>query len=94
MSRSSYKGPDVDQKLMKNIMMAGPNNKKVIKTWSRRSQIAPEFVGFTFAVHNGKDHVPVFVTEAMVGHRLGEFAYTRKFRGHPLKTKESAAAAS
>lgn len=92
MARSSYKGPYVDQKLMKKVMMAGSNNKKVIKTWARDSQIAPEFVGFTFAVHNGKEHLPVFVTEAMVGHRLGEFSFTRKFRGHPLKTKETAAA--
>ncbi len=70
----------------------GADNKRLIKTWARRSQIAPEFVGSTFAVHNGKDFVPVFITEAMVGHRLGEFAHTRKFRGHPLKAKESTAA--
>ena len=92
MARSSYKGPYVDEKLAKKVLAANGNNKKVIKTWARESQIAPEFVGFTFAVHNGKEHIPVFVTEAMVGHRLGEFAYTRKFRGHPLKGKESAAA--
>ncbi len=92
MSRSSYKGPYVDERLMKKVMASGGNNKKVIKTWARESQIAPEFVGFTFAVHNGKEHIPVFVTEAMVGHRLGEFAFTRKFKGHPLKSKESAAA--
>lgn len=93
MARSSYKGPYVDEKLMKKVMALGQDSKKVVKTWSRRSQIAPEFVGHTIAVHNGKDHVPVFVTEAMVGHRLGEFAYTRKFRGHPLKSKETASAA-
>jgi small subunit ribosomal protein S19 len=92
MSRSSFKGPYVDAKLMKKVLALGADSKKIVKTWSRRSQIAPEFVGHTIAVHNGKDHVPVFVTEAMVGHRLGEFAYTRKFRGHPLKSKESAAA--
>ena len=92
MARSSYKGPYVDEKLAKKVLAANGNNKKVIKTWARESQIAPEFVGFTFAVHNGKEHIPVFVTEAMVGHRLGEFAYTRKFRGHPLKGKESASA--
>jgi small subunit ribosomal protein S19 len=79
---------------MKKVLALGADSKKVVKTWSRRSQIAPEFVGHTIAVHNGKDHVPVFVTEAMVGHRLGEFAYTRKFRGHPLKAKETAAAAA
>ncbi len=89
MSRSSYKGPYVDQKLLKKVLNMNPDNKRVIKTWARRCQIAPEFVGYTFAVHNGKDHVPVFVTEAMVGHRLGEFSFTRKFRGHPLKAKET-----
>lgn len=84
MSRSSYKGPYVDAKLLKKITnLAG--NKKVIKTWARNSQIAPEFVGHTFAVHNGKDFTPVFVTETMIGHRLGEFSPTRKFRSHPLK---------
>jgi len=84
MGRSSYKGPFVDEKLLKKIAALG-GQKRVIKTWSRASQIAPEFVGHTFAVHNGKDHIPVFVTEAMVGHRLGEFAPTRKFKGHPNK---------
>lgn len=92
MARSSYKGPYVDAKLTKKVLAANGNAKKVIKTWARESQIAPDFVGFTFAVHNGKEHIPVFVTEAMVGHRLGEFAYTRKFRGHPLKGKETASA--
>ena len=85
MARSSYKGPYVDPKLMVKVNALGADGKKVIKTWFRRSQIAPEFVGHTFAVHNGKEFIPVFITEAMVGHRLGEFAYTRKFRGHPLK---------
>ena len=66
-------------------MLAMGDNKKVIKTWARASQIAPEFVGHTFAVHNGKEHIPVFVTETMVGHRLGEFAPTRRFRSHPNK---------
>jgi small subunit ribosomal protein S19 len=84
MARSSYKGPYVDIKLTKKVRVMG-ENKRIIKTWARNSQIAPEFVGFTFAVHNGKEHTPVFVTEAMVGHRLGEFAPTRKFRGHPNK---------
>ncbi len=92
MARSSYKGPYVDEKLLKKVLAMNPDNKKIIKTWARRSQIAPEFVGYTFAVHNGKDHVPVFVTETMVGHRLGEFAFTRRFKGHPVKSKEAAAA--
>ena len=83
MSRSSKKGPYVDPKLIKKIMLQNENNqKKVIKTWARDSVIAPEFVGHTIAVHNGKQHIPVFVTEQMVGHRLGEFSPTRKFRNH------------
>jgi small subunit ribosomal protein S19 len=84
MGRSNYKGPYVDAKLIQKVQALG-GQKRVIKTWARRSQIAPEFVGHTFAVHNGKDHIPVFVTEAMVGHRFGEFAPTRKFKGHPSK---------
>ena len=93
MSRSNYKGPYVDPKLLKKVLAMGADSKKIIKTWARDSQIAPEFVGSTFAVHNGKEHIPVFVTEAMVGHRLGEFSHTRKFRGHPIKSKETAAPA-
>ena len=81
MSRSSKKGPYVDPKLLKKVQMMG-TNKQVIKTWARASVIAPEFVGHTFAVHNGKEHIPVFISENMVGHRLGEFAYSRKFKGH------------
>ena len=84
MGRSNYKGPYVDAKLLKKVQAMG-ENKKVIKTWARASQIPPEFVGHTFAVHNGKDHIPVFVTETMVGHRLGEFAPTRRFRSHAGK---------
>ncbi len=84
MSRSRYKGPYLDPKLVKKVRAMGAN-KRIIKTWARNSQISPEFVGTTFAVHNGKEHTPVFVTEAMVGHRLGEFAPTRKFKGHPTK---------
>jgi small subunit ribosomal protein S19 len=84
MGRSNYKGPYVDPKLMKKVMAMG-ENKRVIKTWARNSQIAPEFVGHTFAVHNGKEHTPVFVTETMVGHRLGEFSPTRRFKSHPTK---------
>lgn len=94
MARSSYKGPYIDQKLLKKVLNADPNSKKILKTWSRNCQIPPEFVGYTFAVHNGKDHVPVFVTETMVGHRLGEFAFTRKFRGHPVKSKEATSSAA
>jgi len=84
MGRSNYKGPYVDAKLLKKVKAMG-ESKKIIKTWARASQIDPEFVGHTFAVHNGKDHIPVFVTETMVGHRLGEFAPTRRFRSHAGK---------
>jgi len=79
-ARSIKKGPFVDSFLLKKV--EGADKKKVIKTWSRRSTIIPEFVGTTFAIHNGKKFVPVFVTENMVGHKLGEFAPTRQFFGH------------
>ena len=83
MSRSIKKGPYVAPELLKRIeAMNEKNDKKVIKTWSRASTIFPEFVGHTIAVHDGKKHVPVYVTEDMVGHKLGEFAPTRTFRGH------------
>jgi len=83
MSRSIKKGPFVDASLLEKVdKIAGSGKKEAIKTWSRRSVILPEFVGQTFAVHNGKAFVNVFVTENMVGHRLGEFAATRMFRGH------------
>jgi len=83
MTRSSKKGPYVAPSLVKKIQkMNEDGTKRVIKTWSRDSAISPEFVGHTFGVHNGKDHLPVFCTEMMVGHKLGEFAPTRKFRGH------------
>lgn len=82
MSRSLKKGPYVDERLVSRVGALGPNDKTVLKTWSRDCTIAPEFVGHTFGVHNGRLHVPVFVTENMVGHKLGEFAPTRKFRGH------------
>lgn len=83
MPRSIKKGPFIDGHLLEKIEDANKNkNKKVIKTWSRRSTIVPEAVGLTFAVHNGRKFVPVFVTENMVGHKLGEFALTRLFRGH------------
>ncbi len=93
MSRSSKKGPYIDQKLLKKILALRPDEKKVIKTWSRDSSISPEMVGVTIAVHNGKEHVPVFITEDMVGHKLGEFSPTRKFRSHGGKmAKEQARA--
>jgi small subunit ribosomal protein S19 len=83
MPRSVKKGPFVDGHLMKKVTVAQKDqSKKVIKTWSRRSTIVPEMVGITFAVHNGKKFIPVFVTENMVGHKLGEFAPTRTFHGH------------
>ena len=83
MARSLKKGAFVDASLMKKVEVAKNSPKKeVIKTWSRRSTIYPDFVGLTFAVHNGKDFIPVYVTEEMVGHKLGEFALTRKFTGH------------
>ncbi len=83
MSRSLKKGPYVDEKLLtKVIKLSETNERKTIRTWSRRSTIVPEFVGHTFEVHNGKAFIKVFVTEDMVGHKLGEFAPTRAFRGH------------
>lgn len=82
MSRSLKKGPYVDEKLLKKVTALGASDKTIIKSWARASTIAPEMVGKTIAVHNGKLHVPVFLTENMVGHKLGEFAPTRKFRGH------------
>ena len=86
MPRSVKKGPFVDDHLMRKVLNAREtNSRKIIKTWSRRSMILPEFVGLTFAVHNGKKFVPVFVTEDMVGHKLGEFSPTRMFKGHSSK---------
>lgn len=83
MSRSVKKGPYVDVKLQKKVTVLNEKNeKKVIKTWARACTIIPDFVGHTFAVHDGRKHVPVYVTEDMVGHKLGEFAPTRTFRGH------------
>jgi small subunit ribosomal protein S19 len=81
--RSLKKGPFVDLHLMKKVQHAvDSNDKRPIRTWSRRSMITPDFVGLTIAIHNGRQHVPVFVTEDMVGHKLGEFAITRTYRGH------------
>ena len=83
MSRSLKKGPYINPKLLKQVKALDPkSSNRVIKTWSRASTISPEMVGHTIAVHNGRDHIPVFVTENMVGHKLGEFAPTRKFIGH------------
>lgn len=82
MSRSLKKGPYIDVNLLKVISGLQPGDKTSIKTWARASTIAPEFVGYTIAVHNGKEHIPVFINEDMVGHKLGEFAPTRKFRKH------------
>ncbi|MFZ5757594.1 MAG: 30S ribosomal protein S19 [Pseudomonadota bacterium] len=88
MSRSLKKGPFVDLHLLKKVEAAmATSSKKPIKTWSRRSMIIPEMVGMTIAVHNGRQHMPVFVTEQMVGHKLGEFAVTRSFRGHAADKK-------
>lgn len=83
MPRSLKKGPFVEAKLLKKVLlMTGAGDKRMIKTWSRRSTIVPEFIGLTFAVHNGKKFIPVYVTENMVGHKLGEFSPTRTFKGH------------
>lgn len=87
MSRSLKKGPFVDPKLAKKVAALGADDRTVIKTWARASTITPDMVGRSFAVHNGKVHVPVFVSENMVGHKLGEFSPTRKFRGHAKKDK-------
>lgn len=92
MSRSSKKGPYVDQKLLKKVMaQKGAEKKAPIKTWARASQIPPDFVNHTFSVHNGRTFINVFVSEQMVGHRLGEFASTRTFRGHGKMTEKSSA---
>jgi small subunit ribosomal protein S19 len=90
MSRSLKKGPFIDQNLEKKVLGMNQNNKKsVVKTWARRSMISPDFVGHTIAVHNGTKFIPVYVTENMVGHKLGEFAPTRTFRGHSGNRKET-----
>ena len=93
MSRSLKKGPFVDTSLLEKLeVLIRANEKKVIKTWSRRSTLTPEMVGHTMAVHNGKKFIPVYVTENMVGHKLGEFAPTRMFKGHTTRTKTERAA--
>lgn len=88
MTRSLKKGPYVDEKLLKKVLGKKPEETGVVKTWARRSQIAPEMVGHTFGVHNGKDHIEVFVSEDMVGHRLGEFSQTKKFIRHGGKMQK------
>lgn len=88
MSRSLKKGPYVDPKLLKKISNMKTGDKTIIKTWSRGSNISPEMVGFTLGVHNGKDHIPVYITEEMVGHKLGEFSLTRKFVKHGGKLQK------
>jgi small subunit ribosomal protein S19 len=88
MTRSAKKGPFCDANLVKKVEVAQANkDKKPIKTWSRRSTILPDFIGLTIAVHNGRQHVPVYVSENMVGHKLGEFALTRTFKGHAADKK-------
>jgi small subunit ribosomal protein S19 len=94
MSRSLKKGPFVDVPLLEKVeVMNRSNDKKVIKTWSRRSTVVPEMVGHTIAVHNGRKFIPVYITENMVGHKLGEFAPTRQFKGHTTKSDKAAAVA-
>ena len=95
MPRSLFKGPFVDTHLLKKVEAAAANNeRRPIKTWSRRSMVMPEMVGLTIAVHNGRQHVPVLINEDMVGHKLGEFAPTRTFKGHTPADKKAAAVAS
>ena len=95
MPRSVKKGPFIDHHLLKKVTdMSGQRVKKPIKTWSRRSMIIPDMVGLTMQVHNGKQHMPVFVTENMVGHKLGEFAPTRHFKGHGERKTEAAPVAA
>jgi small subunit ribosomal protein S19 len=94
MSRSLKKGPFIDLHLLEKVeIMNRAGEKKVIKTWSRRSTVVPEMIGHTIAIHNGKKFIPVYVTENMVGHKLGEFAPTRHFRGHTTKSEKAATAA-
>jgi small subunit ribosomal protein S19 len=93
MPRSTKKGPWIDERMLRKITALNQTGeKRVIKTWARRSTISPEMVGHTLAVHNGKQFIPVYVTENMVGHKVGEFSLTRTFRGHTFKTKEERAA--
>jgi len=94
MSRSLKKGPFIDLHLLEKVeIMNRAGDKKVIKTWSRRSTVIPEMIGHTIAIHNGRKFIPVYVTENMVGHKLGEFAPTRQFKGHTTKSEKAASAA-
>jgi small subunit ribosomal protein S19 len=94
MARSIKKGPFIDGHLLKKVQALNEaNQKSVVKTWSRRSTIIPDMIGHTFAVHNGRKFIPVYVTENMIGHKLGEFSPTRQFRGHAAKSDKAAAAA-
>jgi small subunit ribosomal protein S19 len=93
MARSTKKGPSIDSPLQKKVDdMNARNEKKVVRTWSRRSTVIPEMVGHTLAVHNGKKFIPVYITENMVGHKLGEFSMTRQFKGHSVKAATETAA--
>jgi len=95
MSRSLKKGPFIDLHLLEKVeIMNRAGDKKVIKTWSRRSTVIPEMIGHTIAIHNGRKFIPVYVTENMVGHKLGEFAPTRQFKGHTTKSEKAAAPAA
>lgn len=90
MGRSIKKGPYVDEKLLRKLQkIEQAGDKKLIKTWARNSTIIPEMIGYTFAVHNGKKHIPIYITENMVGHKLGEFSHTRHFRGHGTPTEKT-----
>ena len=94
MARSVKKGPFIDGHLVKKVeVLNASGDKRIVRTWSRRSTITPEMVGHTFAVHNGRKFIPVYVSENMVGHKLGEFSPTRSFRGHTTKSEKAAAAA-
>jgi len=91
-SRSIKKGPYIDKNLMRKIdLLNNRNEKKVVKTWARSCTVVPQMIGHTIAVHDGKKHIPIYITEQMVGHKLGEFAITRHFRGHGSKTERSTA---
>lgn len=94
MSRSLKKGPYIDERLMKKVSALSAGSKSVIKTWSRAATIVPEMIGYTFGVHNGRTHTPVFITEDMVGHKLGEFAPTRKFSRHGGRMQKELEAAA
>lgn len=91
MGRSLKKGPYIDENLLKKLQkMQASNEKKPIKTWARQCTIIPDMIGYTFAVHNGRKHVPIYINENMVGHKLGEFAHTRTFKGHSVPTDKTA----